>query len=100
MPTTRFDPPVIAKAGRELSIEAGELTCLLNAFIGAAEIPPDAAGPVGPGRDALKAYENLLDRVVAHLRDLQDAVDETGQVLVESARSYAHVERINTLHAD
>ncbi|MEP6695868.1 MAG: hypothetical protein ABJA34_03210 [Pseudonocardiales bacterium] len=93
----QVDPPVVAKAGAEFTLKASELTCLVNAFTGAAQIPSSAIGAIGPGQSALKAYNDLLNHVTEHLHNLQKAVDQTGTNLSQTARNYTAMEHANTL---
>lgn len=91
----KVQPPVIAKAGSEFTLKAGELTCAVNAFRGASQIPSSAVGMVG--QDALNAYNDLLAKVTDHLGNLQKALEETGTNLGKTAQAYETMERANTL---
>lgn len=91
------DPPAIAKVGAQFTRRAGEFTCEVDTFATAAQIPASAVGPIGPGQDALKAYQELLAHVSEHLQNLREAMDETGSRLGKSAANYEKMERANTL---
>lgn len=85
--------PVVFKAGDEFMFQADRLAEAFERFAATAYIPSSAIGFIGPGRDALDAYQGLLGRVSEYLHDLRRLMGETGGHLVTSAASYERVDR-------
>jgi len=97
MSVIRVVPPVIAKAGEDFGRRGGDLAEAVGQFVAASTIPDSAIGSIGPGEDALKAYNELLGHVVEHLRNLHKTVSIAGHNLQVTAQNYEIMERNNTL---
>ncbi|PZS35423.1 MAG: hypothetical protein DLM59_03075 [Pseudonocardiales bacterium] len=93
----KVQPGVVAEVGAEFSKKATELTGAVTTFLAAAPVPGDAIGWMGPGQDAVKAYNDLLAHVTEHLHNLEKAVGQTGSNLHATADAYQKMEDANTL---
>lgn len=93
----KVKPDVIADVGAEFADKAEELSSAVAAFVAAAPVDSDAIGWLGPGKDAMKAYEDLLAHVSDHLQNLHKTVGQTGDNLIATAIAYQQMEEANTI---
>lgn len=93
----KVKPEDVAAVGAEFSNQSDKLTGAVSAFLAGAQIDGDGIGWLGPGKDAMKAYKDLLNHVTEHLHSLETTVEKVGTNLTDTAIAYQKMEDANTL---